>query len=315
MTDHHPFRSEAARQRFLALYDYRAAQWPVDSETRMVSTTQGTTLVRVSGPPDAQPVVLVHGIGGNSLQWMANVEALSAELRVFAVDAIYDYGRSVYTRPLDGVDDYVLWLDELLTELQPGGAVDLVGLSYGGWLASQYALRHPERVRRLVLIAPVGTVLPLRAEWIARAVLCALPHPYFTKRFLRWLAADLNARDEHFVEEWASEAYLAERSFKRRRIAHPTVLSDEEWTRLRMPTLFLVGENERIYSAPDAVDRLRAVAPQVTTALVAGAGHDLTMVQSEQINRSIRAFLESPGTLDPATHDLPRIHTDEERDR
>jgi pimeloyl-ACP methyl ester carboxylesterase len=56
--------------------------------------------------------------------------------------------------------------------------------------------------------------------------------------------------------------------------------------------LFLFGENEKIYSAEEAVARLENVAPHVHTKIIPGAGHDLTVVQAEMVNRIILDFLE-----------------------
>jgi pimeloyl-ACP methyl ester carboxylesterase len=297
LTEHHPFRSAEAKERFLALYDKRAQQWPVPSESRTVSTSFGSTFVRISGPAGAPPLVLLHGVSGNSLQWMTNVEALSQDFRVHAVDGIYDYGRSVYTRFIDTPEDQARWLDELFNGLELGDHIHLVGLSYGGWLTSQYALRFPQRLDRIVLLAPVGTVLPLRMEWIRRAALCALPHRHFTREFMSWLLEDLARKDEasrRQVEAWAEESYVAMQSFKPKRMVNPTVLSDSEWKRLAVPTLYLVGENEKIYSAREAIEHLAAVAPQVETVVIPGAGHDLTLVQAERVNRTLLEFLKRP---------------------
>jgi pimeloyl-ACP methyl ester carboxylesterase len=292
--DFSPFRSEAARARFLERYDRRAERWPVPSESRSVETSLGRTYVRVSGPPEAPPLVLLHGIGSNSLTWDANVAALSGSFRVHAVDAVYDYGRSIPTAQARNRDDLVRWLDELFTGLGLEGGVNLVGLSYGGWLASQYALRFPERVRKLVLLAPVFTVLPLSAGWIFRAVLCVLPFRYFSRSFMFWLLEDLVRKGETgraTVEEWAEDSFVAMRSFKSRRTVNPTVLTDEELRSLGMPTLYLVGENEKIYSASAALQRLERVAPHIQTGLIPGAGHDFTATQAELVNDRVLAFL------------------------
>ncbi len=64
-------------------------------------------------------------------------------------------------------------------------------------------------------------------------------------------------------------------------------LTDEELQRINAPTLFLVAENKVPYSAQKAVQRLRAVAPQIQ----ATVGHDLLRVQTEMGNQKIVAFL------------------------
>ena len=92
---HHPFKSEQAKVEYLKRYDERAKKWPVMSTTKMLNTSYGQTFVRISGPESAAPLILMHGVGGNSLQWMPNVKSLSKHYRVYAVDNVYDNGRSI----------------------------------------------------------------------------------------------------------------------------------------------------------------------------------------------------------------------------
>lgn len=297
ITEYHPFRSERARDRYLALYDEREKSWPVPFETIMVETTYGLTYVRISGPENAPVLVLLHGVGGNSLQWIPNVAGLSDSYRVYALDNIYDNGRSIYTSAMETPEDCVSWMDEVFTNLDLGDDINLVGLSFGGWLASQYALNHPGRLGKIVMLAPAATVLPISTEWVRRALLSFLPHRYFARRFMFWLLEDYVNQDEEsraMVEEWTDEAYVASRSFKLKTPVNPTVLSDYDLSHIRVPVLFMVGENEKIYSADEAVARLNSVAPDIETEIIPGAGHDLTMVQADLVNQKILDFLEKP---------------------
>ena len=297
MSAYHPFRSAKAQEQYLQLYDMTAKKWPVVSESRTVDTSYGNTFVRISGPAGAQPLVLLHGIGGNSLQWVPNIKALSESYRTYAIDNIYDYGRSVYMRTIKSPDDFVLWLDELFSALELGDNINLMGLSYGGWLTSLYALRFPERLNKIVLLAPVCTVLPLRPEWIIRAIFCVIPHRYFTKSFLYWLLEDFVHKDEAnriMVEEWVDESFMAIRCFKPKRMVNPTVLKDTELQSIEVPALFLVGENEKIYSGHKAVQRLNNVAPHIKAEIIPNAGHDFTIVHTEIVNRKVLEFLKQP---------------------
>jgi pimeloyl-ACP methyl ester carboxylesterase len=297
MSPHHPFRSARAQERYLSLYDRRAEDWPVSSQTRMVGTSYGHTFVRISGAQAAPPLVLLHGVGGNSLQWIWNIEALSADYRVYAIDDIMGHGRSIYTRTLEGPGDYTNWLDEVFDGLDLGENINLMGLSYGGWQSAQYALRFPDRLDRVVLLAPAGTVPPLRFEWIARAALTALPHRYFARSFLVWLLEDMAHRDQsgrELLDQWTDDGYLAGRSFKPVRPANPTVLTDAQWRSIRVPVLYLVGENEKIYAPREAVERLNRVAPHVETHIIPDAGHDLTIVQADLVHEKVLDFLRRP---------------------
>ena len=171
----------------------------------------------------------------------------------------------------------------------------MVGLSYGGWITTQYALRLPERLNKIVLLAPACTVLPLSYKWVFRAMLCVVPHRYFTKSFIYWLLDDLAKTSKEgrvSIEEYVDESYLALRSFKTKRMVNPTVLTDEELRSINVPTLYLVGENEKIYSVPKAIERLNEIAPQIKTEVIPSAGHDLTIVQAEIVNGKILDFLK-----------------------
>jgi len=66
ITTYHPFKSEKAKERYLKFYDTEAKKWPIDSETRIVDTSYGQTFIRVSGPVDKQPLVLIPGFGASS---------------------------------------------------------------------------------------------------------------------------------------------------------------------------------------------------------------------------------------------------------
>lgn len=132
LPSYHPFKSEKAKNDYLSFYDSRAKKWPVVSETRLVDTSFGKTFTRISGRAGAPSLVLLPAANTSSLVWMSNIKALSASYRVYALDNIYDVGRSVYVRPPRKPEDFVKWLDETLTALGLQRNVNLMGYSYGG---------------------------------------------------------------------------------------------------------------------------------------------------------------------------------------
>jgi pimeloyl-ACP methyl ester carboxylesterase len=101
----HPFKTQKAKEKYIKLYDDRAKKWHVPSTAKMVKTSYGETFVRISGLHGGEAVVLIHGVGGNSLQWMSNIESLSAQYKIFAIDNINDNGRSI---PVKSISSAVL---------------------------------------------------------------------------------------------------------------------------------------------------------------------------------------------------------------
>ena len=63
--------------------------------------------------------------------WRRLIAPLAGRLRTYALDAIYDVGRSVPARPIKDIDDLVGWLDGVLDQLGLDGSVHLMGLSFG----------------------------------------------------------------------------------------------------------------------------------------------------------------------------------------
>jgi pimeloyl-ACP methyl ester carboxylesterase len=290
---YHPFKSQVAKETYLAHYNEHAKHWPVASEERMVKTSFGQTFVRISGPEDGPPLVLLSGDTENSLAWIPQIAAFSEGYRTYAVDNIYDNGRSVYTRPIEKPGDYVQWLDELFTALELD-KINLIGFSYGGWQASLYALSFPQRLNKLVLIASVGVISPSFEVLVRGIMQYYIPARFIVRNYLYWYNADAVRKGEttrRVIDNMVTDLLISNKCFKRRSFVNPTVLTDEDWQNLEVPTLYLVGENEVTYSAQKAIRHLKEVAPEVKTEITPDAGHDLAIVNTEWVNNEVLKFL------------------------
>lgn len=113
-----------------------------------------TMLIHAMG--EGPPAVLVGGGLTGWLSWIPHQERLVAARRVArAQPLVVQLGLENRPVPPDySVEMESAALAAAVDELQPTGAVDLVGWSYGGFLSLDYALTHPDRVRTLTLIEP-----------------------------------------------------------------------------------------------------------------------------------------------------------------
>ena len=284
----HPFKSEAHRQKYHTFYREKEKEWPVPFKSKMVPTSYGWTYVRTCGPTDAPPLVLLPGVGNSSLGWMPFVAPLAVHYRVYLFDKINDVGLSVNSRPVKATEDIVGWLDELFTALALKNGITIMGGSYGAWFSAQYALAHPDRIGKAVLLGPAGTFAPLRPELLIRALL-SLVHRRFALNFSIWLAGDWALdRDEdklRLLEKDILETRMEWRCFKSHPSVFPTVLTDGELQRLKMPVLYLTGSEDHAISVPKAVERLRKVAPHIAIDVIPGAGHTYRGYEGEMISR------------------------------
>lgn len=287
----YPFRSAAAREEYLAFYDHRAKRWPIPSQTQTVPTSFGGTFVRISGPEGAQPLVLLPGMSSSGLMWETIIEPFARRYRTYAVDSVSDVGRSFPSRDIRTAEDYVQWLEELFSALGLCD-VNLMGMSFGGWITAHMALRRPERLRRAVWLAPAGIVARVRLWWIFRALLSGLNRTLH-RSFTYWMFADAVKTPEgrRIADELTDDTRVMMRCYTRRPMVMPTMMSDKELQSIRVPSLLLIGENETVCSAKRALRRIRAIAPQIRAELIPGAGHDLPISQRELMTQKVLEFL------------------------
>ncbi len=293
IADYHPFRSSEAKQKYLQFYDNLAESWPIQSELRVVCTAFGQTFIRIQGPVDAAPLVLLPGDTETSLSWLPVIEAFSQRFRTYAIDHVYDNGRSIYSREMSRSANFVDWLDEVFDELNLN-RLNLVGFSYGGWQSTLYSLSHPGRIERLVLLAPVATILLPGWIMLARAILYHfLPFRIVARNYFYWYGPNAVKKDRARlrIDEMVEEDLLARRCFKKRKFVPPTRLTDANWSDLRVPTLFLIGENDRTYSAKRAVHRLSLVAPEVEARIAPNTDHFILLTNPDWVVRNVLGFL------------------------
>ncbi|QFZ21575.1 alpha/beta fold hydrolase [Saccharothrix syringae] len=279
MTPSAIYRTEAGeaeiKRRYLDLLD----RWPVPHERVRVATGQGETFVVVSGPPDAPPVVLLHGSGANTTMWMGDVTAWSRHFRVCAVDLIGEPGLSAPSRPPLGTDAHARWLDEVLDALGVDRAA-VVGASLGGLLAADYATRRPERVDRLVLLCPGG----IGRQKVGVLVKAVLLRPFGDRGLRRGVRsiAGIGA-DAPFLDQ-----VVLHFTHFRPRLERLPLLTDEVLRRLAMPTLVIVGERDAMLDSAGTARRVRRAVPHATVVVLPGVGHSITG-QTEEVLGFLRA--------------------------
>ncbi len=287
-----PFKSERARELYLARYELRAKLWPVPSEERVVNTSFGQTFVRVSGPAQGAPVLLLPGIGSTGLTLGPLVRGLSGPYRTYVIDNIHDVGRSIATRHVTSAEEFANWFDEVRRALGLD-VVNIGGLSYGGWICAQYALRFPQFVRRVVLLAPAGTTAHITFEFIRRAILTLIPVRAFMRNFMGWIAPSLRLEDAAAFDEMVEDGYLATQLLERKKTVPPMPLTDAQWAQYKSRTLFLAGSNEVVFPPQAAITKLARVAPHIEAELIENVGHDFIVVRPDEVNRRVLSFLNA----------------------
>jgi pimeloyl-ACP methyl ester carboxylesterase len=288
-----PFASPEARKRFLVHIEMLERSWPVEYEGRMVRTDYGETFVRISGPVAAPPVVLLPGGQSSSLVWRRLIAPLSAHFRTFAVDAIYDEGRSVPVRPVHDVDCLRAWLEAVLDGLGLTDDITMAGQSYGCYASAEYALHASERLRKLIWIAPVMIGAPLSREFVDRLIPLADGRRESLAEYCRWIMPSVAARYPDEFERRIDEIILVRESYGRMiPPVRAAMMSDEDLQSIEIPTLCVLGGSDGATADPrGALERIESLMPHVQTLLVPGAGHDVVVAETDLVTRHVLDFL------------------------
>jgi pimeloyl-ACP methyl ester carboxylesterase len=278
------FKSERDRAAFAQAYAACLRSWPVPYEALDVETRFGTTHVIAGGPAGAPAVVLLHCMCGTAIAWRHNVAALSARLRVYAVDIPAQPNLSVLARRIRSRQEQALWFTDLLDALGAPKA-SIVGNSFGGFLALNHACLTPERVDKLILISPAGTFTPFGLMFYLRLI---------PSMFGADPEAILNATENGIPldEDWKALVTLAQKHGRMRNLGFgPSPLPAKELKRLGSPPLLIIGDKEVMYPPEQELALARRLIPGLEGVIAPDANHFAAMSNPELLNRLMLARL------------------------
>ncbi len=252
---------------------------------------------RLDQPSDHPPILFFNGIG-------ANIEAVAPLAEEFE-----DRGFVMFDMPGTGgspdpsvpYNPFTMsWTAaELLGQLSLG-EVDVMGVSWGGAMAQHFALQHPARTRRLVLIATTPGMAMVPGNPAAFTKM-ANPRRYVDPEFM----------NEHFATLYGGvdadgAAHQKDSHIGRLKPPSPRgymyqLLCMLGWTSLpalpflKKQTLIMMGDDDQIVR-PVNGKILKAMIPNARLEMIAGGGHLFLLTHSEESVAMIRDFLGEPET-------------------
>jgi 3-oxoadipate enol-lactonase len=246
------------------------------------------------------PLLLINGLGSDHLEWLFQIPAFLPHFQVVVFDNRGTGGSGVPPGPYTTAQ----MADDVATLLETLGIArsHLLGVSLGGMIAQEVALRHPDRVDGLVLgcTGPGGT-LSIR------------PSPEAMAAFLGAGGGKPEAEIRRMIPFLYTEAYVQERpaeidDFLRRRLDHPTppegyaaqlaaaVSHDAagRLERIRARTLVITGDADRLVHWENS-RRIAERIPGARLVVLPGAPHRLFAENADAFNREVLGFLMPQG--------------------
>ena len=244
----------------------------------------------LTGPEDAPVVVFSTSVGATIEMWDPQVRAIGDRFRLLRYDT-RGHGRSqVIDRPTS-IEELADDLAGLLDALGIAKA-HLVGLSLGGMTGQALALRHPDKLESLVLLA-TSAYLPPAEAWTERAatvrakgmaaIADTVMSRWFTRAFTERAPGAVAATRERFIANDAN-GYAICCEVIRDMDLRPAIGA------VRTPTLILAGADDP--ATPVAMmEDIRTRIPDAEMIIVPRAAHLLNLERPEIVNAHLAAFL------------------------
>lgn len=289
-----PWKSDAAHAELLSWWDRFHARLPAGLESRRVSTRHGETHLLVGGPPDAPPLVVLHGALAGSAHALLELAPLLERHRVHALDVIGQSPKSAAARPSVSNGEYGEWLRDVLDALSLARPA-VLGVSFGGFVATRLAALAPERVGSLVLLVPAGVVSGSAWEgmWkIGVPMTMYLLRPS-EERLARFVEHLVTVPDELWVPYLGCAFRAYDLSMKIPRLARP-----EELAAVRAPVLVLGADQDVSFPGRKLLARAKELFPHAETELLEGCRHCPPTTDEFRgwLGRRVTTFLEAAGS-------------------
>ncbi|HMW02022.1 MAG TPA: alpha/beta fold hydrolase [Acidobacteriota bacterium] len=247
--------------------------------------------LRVNLSGEGEPIVFIHGLGGNFSFWAGQVRDLAYRFQVIRYDLRGHGGSSVSSvqTPQDHVADLAALLETLEID-----QVRLVGLSMGGVIAQTFAATYPERVRQLVLVSTTSAFPPKGKEALAHLAhlaetqgMRAVADAFAPRLFGSVIDLKLDDRFQALAAAF-TEQDPASFAATYRALALADVTP--ELSKIQTETLLVYGENDR-QTPPFFGEALVSKLPNARMVVVPKLGHVLPIEDPKTFNRILLEFL------------------------
>ena len=264
------------------------------SELVRIHSRHGPADIRINCAGTGEPVLLIAGLGGRATFWNAQVAALATQYRVITHDH-RGVGGSTESRiiltPENMADDVIALMDALDIE-----RAMIIGHSTGGSISQFLALRHRDRVVRLVMSACWAGPTALFVETFRlrrRVLLSQGPQAYYFLSALlgapaSWLAPGFDSLAAHVAERMAEFPGL---EIELGRLA--AVISHDlrnELGKIEVPTL-VIGTSDDQLTSCDMQEEVAQRIPGARLSLLPYGGHLFPVTQPEAYNQLLLEFL------------------------
>lgn len=282
------FKSEKIHQKFLTFYDEAMKKLPVPQEIFDIDTTYGTVRVYRFGNRGGIPILLFPGRAASTPMWEPNMAGLLKTYDVYSMDLLGEPGMSTQTKPIKDNEQQAAWVEDVLRELQLT-KVHLVGVSFGGWSAVNYAVHYQKYIASIILLDPALVFAPFSLKIIVFSLITILPFvpESWRKKSMSWISGGAQ------VDPQDSTARLISIGLKDFLIKTPPPkqFTTEQLNSIQAPILVIFAGKSIVHDSAKALAYAKSLSNSIEAEIWPAASHAINGEFPNEINERISTFL------------------------
>jgi 2-hydroxy-6-oxonona-2,4-dienedioate hydrolase len=245
------------------------------------------------GPSDCKTLILLHGIGASAERWSRVIPTLSRHYRVIAPDII-GFGYSDKPVVEYTMDFFIDFLESFLDNLGISEA-SIIGSSLGGHIATEFAIRFPHMVEKLVLVSPAG-MMRKSSPTLDRYIMAAL-YPEYQRVYevFSEMVYDSNTINQETLMDFVNRMNLPNAKY-----AFMSTLSGIRYaprltgrlSNITAPTLLMWGENDTTIPLAEYAHQYNEIPNMEELVVIKKCGHIAPIERPATFNRIVLRFLK-----------------------
>lgn len=264
------------------------------SDVQLYSTEVFGQTLKYIEKGQGETLILLHGLGSNLERWNKNIDELSKEYNVIALDQI-GFGRS--DKPLMPYKGSTLveFLNGFMTQKGIKKAT-LIGNSMGGWVSALFAIAYPEKLDKLILVDPAFLLgLPDNADI---GEIYGFANPTTKNDMASYVKRIYHQTGNLLSEEMLTESLIKKLSWNDGYTVYHILISlknskdllNDKLDLIKAETLIVHGKNDAVVPI-ETIEVLRREITNNKTIIYENSGHSPMWEESERFNKDVFSFL------------------------
>ena len=252
------------------------------------------------GPSDCKTLIFLHGIGASAERWSQVIPTLSRDYRVIAPDII-GFGYSDKPVVEYTMDFFIDFFESFLDNLGISEA-SIIGSSLGGHIATEFAIRFPHMVEKLVLVSPAG-MMRKSTPTLDRYIMAAL-YPEYQRVYevFSEMVYNSNTINQETLMDFVNRMNLPNAKY-----AFMSTLSGIRYaprltgrlSNITAPTLLMWGENDTTIPLAEYAHQYNEIPNMEELVVIKKCGHIAPIERPATFNRIVLRFLMHTTLITP----------------